>query len=125
MSIRLCQNPSFGGFCNEFSGDIPLLGGPLNNKASSYDVYPPQQQRVCVYDLANYEGNAVCVNAGASDTSIGPAWNDKVTSIRTFGGAHIRLCQNPGYGGFCNVFTGEVPSLGAALNNQGSSYQTW
>lgn len=124
-SVTLCQNPAYGGFCNTFGADVPMLGGPLNNQTSSYDVTPPALPRVCVYDLANFQGDGVCVNAGASDTGIAPAWNNRVTSIRIFGGAHIRLCQNPNYGGFCNVFAGDVPTLGGALNDQGSSYQTW
>lgn len=124
-SIRLCQNVNFGGFCNVFNNDVPMLGGPLNNQASSYDVMPPEPARVCVYDLPNYQGASACVSAGASDDSLGALWNDKITSIRVFGGATIRLCQNPFYGGFCNVFNNDVPTLGGALNNQASSYETY
>lgn len=124
-SIRLCQNANYGGFCNVFSNNVPVLGGALNNKASSYDVLPPEKARVCVYDLPNYAGASRCVNAGTNGPTMPPLWNNKVTSLRTFGGAHIRLCQNPGFGGGCNVFTGNVPTLGGMLNNQASSYQTW
>jgi hypothetical protein len=42
-----------------------------------------------------------------------------------FGGAHVRLCQDPNFGGFCNVFGTDVPQLGAPLNNKSSSYQVW
>lgn len=124
-SIRLCQNANFGGFCNVFSSNRPLLGAALNNKASSYDVMPPHPKRVCVYDLPNYQGASVCVNPGASDNAINPPWNNRVTSLRVFGGAHIRLCQNTNFVGFCNVFTSDVPTLGVPLNNKASSYQTW
>lgn len=123
-SIRLCQNANYGGFCNVFNSDVPLLGGPLNNQASSYDIMPPTPRRVCVYDLADYQGDSACVAAGASDDALGALWNNKITSIRVFGGATIRLCQNAGYGGFCNVFSSDG-NLGGALNNQASSYQTW
>ena len=124
-SIRLCQNVNFGGFCNVFNNDVPMLGGPLNNQASSYDVMPPEPARVCVYELPNYQGASACVSAGASDDSLGALWNDKITSIRVFGGATIRLCQNPFYVGFCNLFNTVVSSVGGALNNQASSYETY
>lgn len=123
-SIRLCQNANYGGFCNVFNSDVPLLGGPLNNQASSYDIMPPTPRRVCVYDLADYQGESACVAAGASDDALGALWNNKISSVRVFGGATIRLCQNAGYGGFCNVFNSDA-NLGGALNNQASSYQTW
>ena len=124
-SIRLCENRNYGGFCNVFSNNRPMLGAALNNKASSYDVMPPQPKRVCVFDLPDYQGASICVNAGASDGNITGFWNNKVTSLRVFGGAHIRLCQNPAFGGGCNVFNTNVPTLGAMLNNNASSYQTW
>jgi hypothetical protein len=124
-SIRLCQNPSYGGFCNIFAADRPVLGEALNNKASFYDVLPPDPARVCVYDLPDFRGAGRCVNAGVSDPAVAAAWNDRVSSLRVFGNARIRLCQDPDFGGFCNVFTNHVASLGGALNNRASSYQTY
>lgn len=124
-SIRLCDGINYGGFCNVFNSNQPALGAALNNKASSYDVMPPQPKRVCVYDLPNYQGASICVNAGASAPMIPGVWNNRVTSLKVFGGARIRLCQAPGFGGFCNVFSTNVPVLGGPLNNNASSYQTW
>lgn len=37
--IKLCQNPNYLGFCNTFSSNVPQLGFPLNNKASSYQTW--------------------------------------------------------------------------------------
>lgn len=81
--------------------------------------------RACVWDLPNYQGDQVCVNAGMSDSNVAPAWNDRVSSLKTYNGAKIRLCQNPGYLGFCNTFQGNVPMLGNSLNNKASSYQVF
>lgn len=124
-SIRLCQNTNYGGICNVFSSDQNSLGAALNNKASSYDVLPPEKKRVCVYDLPNYAGASNCVPAGTNDASIPAVWNDKITSIRVFGGASVKLCRNTGFTGGCNTFTSNVPALGMLLNNAASSYQTW
>ncbi|WP_055046745.1 SH3 domain-containing protein [Devosia sp. A16] len=86
---------------------------------------PPGPKQVCVYDFANYGGQSVCVNAGMSATNVPGWWNNRVSSLRVFGGAHVRLCQDPNFGGFCNVFGTDVPQLGAPLNNKSSSYQVW
>ena len=37
--IKLCQDPNYLGFCNTFSANVPMLGFPLNNKASSYQTW--------------------------------------------------------------------------------------
>jgi hypothetical protein len=122
-SIRLCRRPNYGGVCNVFLSDRARLGSALNNNASSYDVMPPEPARVCVYDLANFRGDSICVRPGASDNALGATWNDRVTSLRVFGGARIRLCQNNGFGGFCNTFLNDVRQLGGALNDRASSYR--
>lgn len=82
-------------------------------------------KKACVWDGPNYTGASVCVNAGMSDSSINPAWNDRVTSLRVYNGATIKLCQNPNYLGFCNTYSSDVPHLGPAMNNKASSYQVW
>ena len=115
----------------QFGVTIPLPGGGsitfgtpgYNPPGSGY--IPPGPKRVCVYDLPNYAGSSVCVNAGMSDTHISGFWNNRVTSLRVFGGAHIRLCQEANFGGFCNTFTSNRPLLGSALNNKASSYAVW
>ncbi|HEY8595194.1 MAG TPA: SH3 domain-containing protein [Devosiaceae bacterium] len=124
-SIRLCQNANYGGVCTVFNSNRSALGAAMNNRASSYDVLPPEPRRVCVYDLANYQGASVCVNAGASSASLGPVWNNKITSVKVFGGARILLCQNPGFGGFCRTVNSNEAALGPLLDNRVSSYRTW
>ena len=112
----------------ELGVTIPLPGGgsiTFGTPGYSPPPAPPGPKQVCVYDFANYGGASACVNAGMSQTNIQPPWNDRVTSIRVFGGAHIRLCQDTNFGGFCNVFSSDVPKLGVPLNNKASSYQAW
>lgn len=122
-SIRLCRRANYGGVCTTFLSDRARLGAALNNNASSYDVMPPEPARVCVYDLPDFRGTSICVRPGASDNAVGLAWNDQVTSLRAFGGARITLCQNTGFGGFCNTFQNDVRQLGGPLNNRASSYR--
>ncbi len=133
VARSLLGAPDGGGGGNvQFGVVIPLPGGgsivfgtPGYTPPSPPPGPPPGFKKVCVYDGPNYTGAQVCVNAGMSDSNIGGWWNNRVTSLRVFGGAHIRLCQNPGYGGFCNVYSSNQPHLGPAMNNKASSYQTW
>ncbi len=111
------------GFTIECGGNSVTMPGPGGPGGPGQP--PGQFKQVCVYKGPNFTGQHVCVNAGMSDAHIGPAWNDQVTSMRFYGGARIRLCQNYNYGGFCNVFWGDNPHLGGALNNNASSYQVW
>lgn len=122
-SVRLCRNINYGGLCNIFRDDISVLGAGLNNQASSFDIMPPEPSRVCAYDLPNFQGESVCLALGASDDSIGAAWNNRVTSLKVFGAAEIRLCQNPGFGGLCNTFDRNVAMLGGPLNDNASSFR--
>jgi len=120
-----------GGSNVQFGMTIPLPnGGSITFGTPGYEPPqppspPPGPKQVCVYDLANYGGQSVCVNAGMSASYIPGFWNNRVSSLRVFGGAKIRLCQNTNFGGFCNVFSTNVPQLGAPLNNKASSYQVW
>lgn len=115
----------------QFGMTIPLPGGgSITFGTPGYEQPqppppPPVQPRVCVYDLANYGGASICANPGANANAVGGFWNDRVSSLRVFGGAHIQLCQNINFGGFCNTFSTNVPQLGAPLNNKASSYQVW
>ena len=109
---------------------IPLPGGGSITFGTPGYTPPasgaaPVAKRVCVYAQQNYGGASVCVNAGVNDPNVTGFWNNRVTSVRVFGGARIRLCQNPGYGGFCRTIIHDESLLGAALNNNASSYRTW
>lgn len=105
------------GFTLECDGNSVTVPGPGGG--------PGAAPKVCVYKGPNYSGQHACFNAGMSDSHIGPAWNNQVVSLRVFGGAHIKLCQNANFLGFCNTFSHNVPMLGGALVNNASSYQTW
>ncbi len=113
------------GFTLICDGNSVTIPGPGAGGGFPPPPPPPGVKKVCVYKGPHYTGQHVCVNAGMSDSHINLAWNNQVTSLKVFGGAKIKLCQNFNYGGFCNTFWGNVPQLGGPLNNNASSYQTW
>ena len=104
--------------CNGSSITVPGVGGFPGGG-------PFPTKKVCVYDGPNYTGAHVCANAGISDSHINAPWNNKISSLKVFGGAKIQLCQNYNFMGFCNTFSNNVPMLGIPLNNKASSYKTW
>lgn len=112
----------------QFGVTIPLPGGgsitfgtPGYTPPSGSAAFP---RRVCVYDYQNFRGPSICVRAGVDDPNVTGFWNDRVTSVRVFGGARITLCQDPGYGGFCRTIVHDESLLGGFLNNRASSYRT-
>lgn len=79
---------------------------------------PPQQPNfpnnrggVCFYEHVNYEGRRFCVPRDASDPHLGGFWNDRVSSIRIFGSARLRACEDWNYRGDCIVLRGSRSSL--------------
>ncbi len=118
-----------GGGNVQFGVKIPLPGGGwivFGTPGYSPPPGPPGgSKRVCVYDGPSYTGARVCVNPGMADANVTGFWNNRVTSLRVFGGARIRLCRNPGYGGVCHVYATNRAHLGPSMNNRASSYQVW
>ncbi|MBU1175177.1 MAG: hypothetical protein KKH72_07210 [Alphaproteobacteria bacterium] len=103
--------------CNGNSVTFPGFGGGGGGGAT-----PPT---VCFFDQPGYAGAASCVPAGTRDGNVAGFWNDRASSIKLFGGARVRLFVDHGFCGGANVFANDVAVLGAMLNNQASSYQTW
>jgi hypothetical protein len=104
------------GFTLECDGNsITIPGGGM----------PGATPKVCFFKGNNYTGQMACVNAGTSDAHVPLNWNNKVSSLKVFGGAKVRLFKHYNFTGPHNVFSGNVPVLGAMLNDQASSYQTW
>jgi len=86
---------------------------------------PPVAARACFYNLFNYGGANFCANAGSSDNKLTGSWNDRISSVKVFGGATVTLCRNWYYGGYCRTFSSNENALGAFLNNKGSSFKVY
>jgi hypothetical protein len=108
------------GFTLECNGNSITVPGP-----GLPPPPPPPTPTICIYDGANYTGAHLCGPAGTSNSMLVGFWNDRISSLKISGGAHVKLCQNPNYLGFCNTFSSDIPMLGGPLNNKASSYQSW
>jgi len=80
----------------------------------------PVGDQACFYVNASYTGTHFCYGVG-SLSALNATFNDKITSVRIDGAAKARLCVNTNLGGYCRVVTGDVPLLGALINNRASS----
>ncbi|HEY8595774.1 MAG TPA: SH3 domain-containing protein [Devosiaceae bacterium] len=86
---------------------------------------PSVTPRVCFYNLNNYGGASFCRNAPKSATNLTGIWNDRISSLRVFGGARVKVCRDFGLGGYCRTVDYNVPSFGIPLNNRISSYRIY
>jgi len=115
FSFGFGSNGSHFGF--SIGNPPPSRPGWNNNWPS-----PPQAvSKVCFYSGNNYTGHRFCMDSGSARRSFGPVWNDKISSVRVFGGASVKMCQHFNYGGYCRVTSRNEPALGPWLNDRVSS----
>ncbi len=107
------DGPRFALVCGDDPGPGPAPGpgpGPSN--------------RACFYDFANYGGASFCRGVGTIN-ALPAAANDRMSSVRVFGNARVRLCVDPNLGGFCRDVVGNEAALGPFLNNRVSSLRVY
>lgn len=112
-NIVIGPNPSFTLDCP--NGSITVSPPGPSTPASP----APGPGQVCFYTGANYTGTAYCTGPTTLN-ALGPAYNDKFSSLRINGSLNARLCRDNNLSGFCNNFTSDT-NLGGFLNNQASS----
>jgi hypothetical protein len=59
----------------------------------------PPRAGACFYKDSNFRGDAFCLKVGDRWPSMPAGFNDKITSIRVFGGARGRVFANDNFGG--------------------------
>ncbi len=103
----------------------PQLGLPQLPPEPPAPPLPPTPGpgEVCFYVDANFAGNALCVNVGASNSSLATPWNNAISSIRVGENAAVEVCGDPNYGGWCQLYLDDV-NLTGTRNDTISSYRT-
>jgi hypothetical protein len=76
---------------------------------------------VCFYEDADYRGNYFCATPGEEKPSV-EDMNDRISSIRVFGGAQVEVFKDIDYKGTARRISGSVPNLGD-LNDEVSSFR--
>src|SRR5512136_971767 len=67
----------------------------------------------CFYMDADYRGENFCMEAGASQQNVGDRYNDKISSIRVFGGVQVIVYQDDNFSGERRTFNRSVSNLGS------------
>ena len=66
----------------------------------------------CFYMDADYRGENFCMNAGEDQRNVGDRYNDRISSIRVFGGARVTVYRDEDFGGASKTFDRDVSNLG-------------
>ncbi len=72
---------------------------------------PPPDAGACFYQQPNYQGRYFCARTGDDMPTIPNGFNDRIRSIRVFGGGHVVLYSNNGFGGSERWIDYNVPDL--------------
>ncbi len=93
---------------------------------SAYLEKPGGKRKVkaCFYNLPNYDGKSFCQAAGRID-KLPQEFNNKITSIRVFGRASVKICGKRFMEGRCQIITSNTPHLGPVLNQKVTSLRVF
>ncbi|MFQ5438917.1 MAG: SH3 domain-containing protein, partial [Paracoccaceae bacterium] len=87
-------------------------------------VPPVVTAKACFYVNRNYSGAHFCMGPGTRNW-LNATFNNRISSVRTWGGAKAKLCRNNNLAGYCRVIQGNRPALGPAINNRTSSLRVF
>ena len=79
--------------------------------SAQWGYSPAPSSGACFYEDINYHGRYFCVRPGEVLRSLGSGMNDKVSSIRLFGGAQVTVFRDRNMGGRSARFFGDVHDL--------------
>lgn len=95
-------------------------GFPGAGPAPEPEPEPGDDVGACFWRNTNYSGASFCGGPGTISALAAP-FNDSLSSLRLYGGAKVRLCEDSGLDGYCRTFTSDTASLGPLINNRASS----
>ncbi len=90
---------------------------PTNQPVATATATPGrvgEEPRVCFYVNANFSGPQFCTGPGQVE-ALNPVFNNKISSVRTYGGAQARLCVDQALEGSCLTVTGDTANLDASV----------
>jgi len=82
------------------------------------------REGACFYEEPNYRGRSFCVPRGATFTALPTGFNDKISSIRVFGG-EVRLFQNRNFRGRSTQVQTDTPNLRGTWRDTVSSVRVF
>lgn len=89
-------------------------------------VQPPPSaaRQACFYDRTHLRGRSFCARPGASDASLSPTWNNRISSIRIRGFTTVQVCEGRNFHR-CEAYNRDVTILPWWLDGNISSYRVF
>jgi hypothetical protein len=136
--ILFYEHPRFTGRVTEVSSNIPDISRwsrSWNDEVDSLRVgrasfrdrgeqYGQRgQDRVCVYQHADFQGNSQCWDAGDRVRDLKDlGWNDSISSIRTFGRTRVAFYEHNALQGERLLVEGDLEDLSRLRTRDGGSW---
>ena len=115
------EDENSGGASRTFTGDVPNLQD-WNDRISTVSVQYSQtggwrsgaepQYGACFYMDADYRGEKFCAASGESQPNVGERYNDRISSIRIYGGAEVTVYSDDNFSGASRTLRQDAPNLG-------------
>ena len=70
-----------------------------------------QREGACFYEDAEFRGQSFCVPRGATYTALPRGFNDRISSVRVFGDADVRIFQDDNFRGRSAEIRNDTPNL--------------
>lgn len=86
----------------------------------TFPPVPPARSQACFHTSPNFNGSSFCSGADRLN-SLDATFNDRISSVKLFGSAQVRLCSNTNLGGYCRTITSDTALLSGLINNRASS----
>jgi hypothetical protein len=102
----------------------PDRGGDRGRGPDRHGGRGSNRDEVCFFEHDNFQGKPYCVRVGATVPSVGPADNDRFSSLTVPRGASVVACEHINFGGRCIRYTQSTRSLGGDWNDRISSFRT-
>jgi hypothetical protein len=133
VEVVAFEDANFAGASRSFTADTPNLGD-FNDRISSFQVLRASKYRggqaggygggayqsqtgqpqygACFYVDSDFRGDSFCLNSGESLGSLGDRFNDRISSIRLFGGVQVVAYKDARFGGAVRTILQDASSLG-------------
>jgi hypothetical protein len=83
-----------------------------SNAAAQRWGWPDYPQRgACFFEDAYFSGQYFCVRAGTNESQVPPGTNDRISSIRVFGGVRVTVFKDSNYHGSSRSFDNDMSDL--------------
>lgn len=79
--------------------------------AQTWGRAPLPAEGACFYRNVNFGGDYFCMPPGSRYATMGPGFNDQISSIQVFGKARVRVFNDVNFGGASSETENSVPDL--------------